>query len=166
MNDKDYQRKYQREYYAKNKAKRQEQTRQWRKENPDKVRSIRKKWYDANRDKQRENQEKWKNTLSGCLCTKLCHLKKQKRNRVLDFEIDKDDLLDLWKSQEGCCAISSYPMQTTMNSLFAVSVDRIDSSLGYTKNNIQLVCQGINFAKNHYTNEEMIEFWEYRNHMR
>ena len=159
---KEYNRAYSKKHYQKNKEKCKEQVKQWRKENPDKVKAIHKKWRESNKEKVEKQHQKYKKTLSGCLATKLGHLKKQKRNRTLDFEINKDDLLELWGSQDGRCAISNYPMKYNFNSLFSVSVDRIDSSLGYIKQNIQLVCQGINFAKNHYSNEEMIEFWEYR----
>jgi hypothetical protein len=38
------------------------------------------------------------------------------------------------------------------------SVDRIDSSVGYEKNNIQFVSRTINYAKNDMTHEEMIKF--------
>lgn len=162
---KEYNKAYSKKHYENNKEKCKERAKQWQKDNPEKKRLYQRKWGDANKEKVRETKRKWKNTLSGCLVTKLGHLKKAKRNRTLDFEITKDDLMDLWDAQDGKCAISNYPMKTVFNSLFAVSVDRIDSSLGYTKDNIQLVCQGINFAKNHYTNEEMIEFWEYRDKM-
>jgi len=159
---KEYQREYSKKHYHANKEKRKEQIKQWRENNPEKVKAIHKKWREENKEKVKEQHEKWKQSLNGCLTTKLNHLKKQKRNRVLEFEINLEDLLELWHAQKGRCAISNYPMQHTMSSLFSVSVDRIDSSQGYTKSNIQLVCQGINFAKNHYSNEEMIEFWEYR----
>lgn len=162
MDSKEYQRQYQREYYRKHKETINQRAKEWKTKNPDKAKAIQQKWRDANKEKREETRRKWKGTLKGHLTTKLSHLKKQKRSRVLDFEITVDDLLALWESQNGCCAISKYPMRYPESSLFSVSVDRIDPSRGYTKDNIQLVCQGINFAKNKYSNEEMIEFWEYR----
>lgn len=38
------------------------------------------------------------------------------------------------------------------------SLDRIDSSKGYIKGNVQFVCHMANVAKNDYTYEQMIEF--------
>ena len=43
------------------------------------------------------------------------------------------------------------------NSPYTPSIDRIDSSKGYTKNNCQLVCTMYNFAKNKYTYEDVLK---------
>jgi hypothetical protein len=157
-----YDKEYHKEYYHKNKERINNKAKEWKAKNPEKFRSIQKKWEDNNRQKINETRQKYKKTLRGCLITKLNHLKKAKRSRVLECTINIDTLLELWELQEGRCAISNYPMRYEESSLFGVSVDRIDPSGGYTKENIQLVCQGINFAKNMYSNEEMIEFWQYR----
>lgn len=45
------------------------------------------------------------------------------------------------------------------NSLYSCSIDRIDPHYGYYENNVQLVCQGINFAKNKYSDEAIRYFW-------
>ncbi len=156
------QKEYYKEYYAKNKERLNKSAAEWQAENPEKVKSYKQKWYAKNKEKSKKQKEKWLKTTRGCLSKKRGHLKRQKRNRQLKFEITLDDLVEIWETQYGRCAISNYPMETSFNSLFSVSVDRIDSSKGYIKGNIQLVCQAINFAKNQYTNEEMIRFWEYR----
>lgn len=38
------------------------------------------------------------------------------------------------------------------------SIDRINSGLGYTPDNIQFVCHMANVAKNDYTHQQMIDF--------
>ena len=50
-------------------------------------------------------------------------------------------------------------MTHRFHNLFAVSVDRIESGRGYVQGNIQLVCQAINYAKNKFTNEQFLTFW-------
>lgn len=164
--EQDYHKKYNKKYYEKNKKKIKKHANEWRMDNPEKVKSYKKKWYYANKEKCKIRKNEWLKTTKGCLSKKLGHLKRQKRSRTLEFEITLEDLMTMWELQNGQCAISKYPMQTIFNSLFAVSVDRIDPSRGYTKENIQLVCQGINFAKNQYSNQEMIDFWEYRNQIK
>ena len=82
--------------------------------------------------------------------------------RKLDVDIDIDFLIKLWEAQDGKCVITGYQMVYPECTLFSVSIDRIDSDKGYTKDNVQLVCQGINFAKNKYTNTEILEFWNFR----
>ena len=42
-----------------------------------------------------------------------------------------------------------------------VSVDRIDSNKGYTKNNVQLVCMAINQMKSDMSIEELLYFCEH-----
>lgn len=57
-------------------------------------------------------------------------------------------LLELLKKQQGLCALTGIPMthgQTVMET--AMSIDRIDSNVGYRMTNIQLVCQRVNVMK-------------------
>jgi hypothetical protein len=77
-------------------------------------------------------------------------------NRHLPFTIDLDFVLALWDKQEGRCAITGVPMTHVFGHLDAASIDRIDSKLGYTPSNVQLICQWVNKAKGAHTNDEMI----------
>lgn len=70
------------------------------------------------------------------------------------FDLDVDYLEQLWGQQGGLCALTKLPMMHKFNSLLSASVDRIDSSKGHIKGNIQIVCQWVNSAKNEYTNAE------------
>jgi hypothetical protein len=45
-----------------------------------------------------------------------------------------------------------------LHSLTRASLDRIDSSKGYIKGNVEFVCLAINFAKNDFKKEEMKSF--------
>mgnify|MGYP000959899167 CR=1 FL=1 len=153
---------YNREYYNKNKEKIKSRNYAWVADNPDKVKAIKQKWWNNNKDKAKLKHKEWQKTLKGYLARKLFHLKKMKRSRVLEFDIDAAYLLSLYETQKGLCAISKYVMTYPECTLFSISVDRIDPSKGYTRDNVQLVCQGINFAKNKYSNEDMIAFWNHR----
>jgi hypothetical protein len=153
---------YQRNYYHKNKDRELERKIKWQKENPDKVKGYKQNWYKKNKNSQREKHKKWLTTLDGFLARKIAHLKKAKRARILKVDIDLAFIRELWTTQDGKCAISNYPMTYPQCNLFSGSIDRIDSDGDYTKDNVQLVCQGINFAKNRYSNEEMIIFWNFR----
>jgi hypothetical protein len=157
---------YRKKYYQQNRVKLLAKQREYAKANPEKRRATskksREKYLALHPDANRVAMLKWKSTLKGCLNRKLAHLKKAKRSRVLEVNIDVQFLLSLWEKQKGRCAISSYPMTYGETSLFAVSVDRIEPAGGYTRDNVQLLCQGINFAKNMYSNQEMIDFWNYR----
>lgn len=47
--------------------------------------------------------------------------------------------------------------ETHINNKYNISVDRIDSSKGYTKDNIQLICGMVNIIKYKLPQEKFIE---------
>lgn len=64
------------------------------------------------------------------------------------------DLVNQWHRQRGKCAFTGIAMSHTYIEVYGTrrmftnaSVDRIDSQRGYLKDNIQLICQRINFMK-------------------
>jgi hypothetical protein len=56
-------------------------------------------------------------------------------------------LLTAWETQMGICAYTGIKMTTLPNTPYSVSVERINSSIGYTENNTILVCNAINKMK-------------------
>lgn len=73
---------------------------------------------------------------------------------------DANFLIDLYEKQSGLCYYSKMPMNTDIRdkSLYKISVDRLDSSLPYTKDNIVLCTVGMNYCKNSSTVEEFTQF--------
>jgi len=76
-----------------------------------------------------------------------------------------DDLLTLWDKQAGLCAYSGRPMTYTregkrryQRNKTNVSIDRVDSGLGYTRDNIVLCCGVVNMMKTDMTKEEFISW--------
>jgi hypothetical protein len=83
--------------------------------------------------------------------------------RDKEVNITLDDLLYVWEKQNGICPytglnliLSNYAKNQSM--FYKASLDRINSSLGYVKGNIQFISASANFAKGSMTNSEMIEF--------
>lgn len=79
--------------------------------------------------------------------------------RALDWEITLDDVADLYEEQEGRCALTGWDIvfpETGHHNISTVSIDRIDSSFGYLKENIQLVDKRVNMMKQKYSQEEFI----------
>ena len=56
-------------------------------------------------------------------------------------------LKQLYQEQQGKCAISNLPMTFDRNCEHTVSVDRIDSNIGYHPDNIHLTCWWVNRMK-------------------
>lgn len=70
------------------------------------------------------------------------------------FDVDLAHLLELYDQQAGRCAITNIVM-SIKDDLRAISVDRIDSSIGHIKGNIQLVCRFANIGKMDHPNAEV-----------
>ena len=73
------------------------------------------------------------------------------------------DLTNEWYRQIvdlGVCQKTGLPfvMDKGSRSPFQPSVDRIDSSRGYTRDNCQIVCLIFNFAKNKFAEEDVYKF--------
>jgi hypothetical protein len=75
-------------------------------------------------------------------------------SKTLEMTITKDDLIELYNKQHGYCALSGIKMEHTINNnensvenKYNISIDRINSNVGYVKDNIQLVCWVINQMK-------------------
>ena len=64
----------------------------------------------------------------------------------------------MWKKQHGMCAYSFIQMRLEPNTPYSVSVERINSSIGYTKENTVLVCNGVNRMKTDLDPELFFEF--------
>lgn len=172
---------YYQEYRKKNKEKLAEKHRKWREANPEKIAEYSKIYRENNAEKiserakakrvspdlkdvvRKTDRDYRQANIKAFLGCKFSRIKKEKhRDKKSDkynVGIDLNYLVSLWDQQNGICAISGKNMSHKFNDLFGVSIDRINSSLGYVEGNIQLICLGINFAKNSFSNEDMIHFW-------
>jgi hypothetical protein len=90
------------------------------------------------------------------------------QQRKKDFDLDVKYLKKIWNNQKGICPYTGIKMELpkcgkdwdhtfTMEKM---SLDRIDSSKGYIRGNVQFVCLGINYAKNKWSDAEMKTFIE------
>jgi len=77
--------------------------------------------------------------------------KKRAAAKGMEFSLTDDDIENLIKSAQGRCALTGTPFSMvrrddSYRAPFAPSLDRIDSSLGYTASNTRLVCVAVNWA--------------------
>lgn len=81
--------------------------------------------------------------------------KKNAAKRGIPFEIDQVFFFSLLKRQDHRCAVSGIeftddkPAGSTRRP-YAPSIDRIDSSIGYTEQNTRVVCTAVNYAMNEW----------------
>lgn len=86
------------------------------------------------------------------LCTKA-----RLRNQEYDPEVDWEYLFELWDQQNGLCAYSGLPLSIEANHTHVVSLDRVDSSKGYVKGNLQLVSWMVNKMKQDFGEQEFLK---------
>lgn len=126
--------------------------------------------YDYNRN-YRVKIEEADDTARTYLKYKWSHLKAKRRksNIYVDEDLKGEDAADffmeLWEKQNGRCALSGVPMTwgvvygrirsaRTSDEHTQVSIDRIDNNLGYTRDNIQLVCYIVNYMRGYLSVDE------------
>lgn len=77
--------------------------------------------------------------------------------------LDKEFLIALYYKQGGRCAVTGETMTfncATGRCHTNISIDRIDSSRGYEKENVRLVCHIINTMKWTMSDEELVDWCE------
>lgn len=81
------------------------------------------------------------------------------KKRNIDVSVTKEEILELLEKQKYKCAISGMPLimsksfskdRTNEKSSTTASLDRIDSSKGYTLENVQWVHKDVNIMKNKF----------------
>ena len=106
---------------------------------------------------EREKYSFWEG-VDGLSVQYLTKLKFRKK----EVEVSLQDLVDVWKAQRGLCPYSGQILtlveKDTGWSKSTASLDRIDSSIGYVKGNIQWVHKRINTMKNDMTEDEFINW--------
>lgn len=89
--------------------------------------------------------------------------KTRSKLKNIEFNIDTDFIYELYEKQNHKCAISGIEMtykkekkNHSERNLFNISIDRIIPGLGYTKDNVQLVCNITNTIKLNYDDDTII----------
>lgn len=90
--------------------------------------------------------------------------KRRARKLKLDFDLDAKFLWKLYEKQDRKCALSGVPISFSMvnkrRAQGTISLDRIESDKGYTRNNVQWVHKNVNLMKMYLSQEVFIDFCE------
>lgn len=120
------------------------------------------------KDCQTQKTKKCTSTLNGFIkkIYKDMYHNSAKRSKELIIELTVEDIHELYNKQKGLCAISGLKMthetyafkdkEHIINRL-NISIDRINSNLGYTKDNVQLVAAIVNRMKTDLPDGEFIK---------
>jgi hypothetical protein len=84
----------------------------------------------------------------------------RKRDKGREVDVDKEYLKEVFEQQKGICVYSGVKLQHEIkdNPITTASLDRIDSSKGYIKDNVQFVSIVCNHAKNGMSDTQMREW--------
>lgn len=92
--------------------------------------------------------------------THFSTIKKSARDRGIEFDIDIKYIWKLFLKQSGKCSLSGRNLKFETHSRSydgSASLDRIDSSKGYVKGNLQWLHKEINIMKRHHSDKHFIE---------
>lgn len=84
-----------------------------------------------------------------------------------EFDLDIPYLEKVWRDQKGICPYTGLAiilpknsaLDQALKSMEKASLDRIDSSKGYIKGNVEFVCLGANWAKSNFSKEAAMAFF-------
>lgn len=82
------------------------------------------------------------------------------KRKNISLEIDADFLKELWNKQEGKCFFSNIKMKKDGTGNYTGSLDRINSNMGYTKENVVFVLSIVNSMKNSLSENEFFNLIE------
>lgn len=127
---------------------------EYRKKNYERLSLQRKKWRENNMEKYLQSNANYiKNNF---IKHKLLQAKNRINKKGLEFNITVEDIEKLLIIQNNRCIYSNIIFNPE-NTNYSMSIDRINSNLGYTIDNVQLICSIINKMKNNLKEEEFLE---------
>jgi hypothetical protein len=92
-------------------------------------------------------------------------IRKNSKHRQHEYNIDCKYLKQLWDKQNGICPFTNKKLilRTHSNnditkSPYQASLDRVDNSIGYIEGNVRFVALIYNYAKNTFSDQEVIDF--------
>ena len=87
------------------------------------------------------------------------------RKKSKECDLSLEYLKELWDSQDGVCPYTGWKLKTPDNTHKRIpvtpelaSIDRIDSSKGYVRGNVQFVSYMANCAKNCFGTDDLLRF--------
>lgn len=130
----------------------------WARENPEKRKAVQLKYNRNNVELLKKRAIAWK--IKSPFKSMLGTYRQNAAKRGFVLEINSDDLEKQWLKQKGLCYYTNEPMLKHYGSKNSVSIDRVDSSKGYTLDNVVLCLRQVNIMKNDATLLELFQFCE------
>ena len=100
----------------------------------------------GDKDEYIKKQKEWRS--NNLIHYRVMSAKHRATRKGFVFEITDDDIVEKLKSQDGKCFISKKPISMNEKDWYSLSLDRLDSDIGYTKENTIVVTKFVNISKN------------------
>lgn len=113
-------------------------------------------WRYENKSKAAVAMGNYRQTLEGCIRERFHNAAHRAREKGYEFNITIDYLVGLYNQQSGKCALSGYELNFVSGNPLKMSLDRKDSSKGYTTENVQWVTWQVNNLKSNLDELELI----------
>jgi hypothetical protein len=96
----------------------------------------------------------------------LSHARRRSRKKNLEYNLNLDFAKALLKKQQGVCSVSGQPLTLLADGkkgqkLSNLSLDRIDNSRGYTRDNVRFVCWVVNIMRHNQRDDQLLS-WCYK----
>lgn len=92
-------------------------------------------------------------------------IRKNSKQKNQEYNIDTEYLKQLWDEQNGICPFTNKKLILRTHSNdeikkcpYQASLDRIDNAKGYVKGNVRFVALIFNYARNNFSDQEVIDF--------
>jgi hypothetical protein len=108
----------------------------------DKILEKGRKWRENNKEKSKETQRNYYQSPKG----KYGSYKNGAKERNINFDLTFNDFIGYWQLPCNYCG----------NDIVTIGIDRIDSSIGYEKNNIVPCCEKCNRMKMDNSKEDFL----------
>ncbi|PJK00794.1 hypothetical protein CO641_02150 [Lysobacteraceae bacterium NML91-0213] len=104
--------------------------------------------------------------IDACVPQLFASAKKNAKVRGLEFILTVEDVRHLVTESRGLCAVTGIAMSVDRGALpagrkmrrpWAPSIDRLDSSMGYTLSNCRIVCCAANYAMSQWGEDVLVE---------
>ena len=102
-----------------------------------------------------QRQRKW--VSNNIIRVRVESAKHRAIRKGLIFEITDEIIQQKLNEQDGKCYVSKQPLVIEENNWYGLSLDRLDSNLGYTIDNTVLVTKFVNLSKNNLSLDEYLK---------
>ena len=102
-------------------------------------------------------KEKWQTNWSSYLHVRLRIARSRAKRKKLDFNIDLDYCMSVLVDQDYRCAITGLPFtRSASGDDMDMTIDRVDSDLGYIQGNVSLIGYRVNQMKSDLTHQKLL----------